>query len=249
MKSLSNPIDITMVAVLRPGVIEETLTSINDNIIRGEKHRYRLIINIDPIGETVKPMKIIKIAARFFDRITYNIADVPSFAKAVKWVWSRVEADYVFHIEDDWSILRKININNMINILNKYPKLSSLRLYKEQTPNIKRIKTFSCRWNYNEDGFYLAEGWQKQFGLNPILIKREFIEEAVPRMVDTVNPEKQFRMSQKYMRPVIQKWEYGLYTKPGASRLVYGKRGLRWREEQNMKKPGEGQTFLTWVPK
>jgi len=248
MKSLSKPIDITMVAVLRPDVIRETLTTIRDNIVKDEKERYRLIINIDPIGEKVKPMKIVKLASQFFDNIKYNIAKTPSFTKAVKWVWQQVEADYVFHIEDDWLILRKINVDNMINILDKYPKLSSLRLYKSHTPNQKRIRTFLCIWNYNKDGFYLAEKWQKQFGLNPILIKKAFIDEALPRMVDTINPEKQFRYSQKFMRPVIEKWQYGLYTNPGDKALVYGKRGGIWREAQKMKKP-VGQTFLTWVPK
>jgi len=247
MKNSSKLIDITMVAVLRPELIRQTLTSINTNIIKGEKERYRLIINIDPIGEKIKPMKIVKEASQFFDNITYNIAKSPSFPKAVKWVWKQVEADYVFHIEDDWLINRKIDVDNMINILDKYPKLSSLRLYKSPTPKRKRIRTFLCGWNYNKEGFYLAEKWQKQFGLNPILIKKAFIEEALPRMIDTVNPEKQFRVSQKYMRPVIEKWQYGLYTKPGDPALVLDI-GRKWIKNTKFAKPKTG-TFLTWETK
>ena len=244
MKSLSKPIDITMVSVLRPDLIRQTLTSINTNIIKGEKERYRLIINIDPIGEKTKPMKIVKLASQFFDNITYNIAKSPSFPKAVKWVWKQVEADYVFHIEDDWLINRKIDVDNMINILDKYPKLSSLRLYKYKTPKRKKFSTFKCHWIYNEDGFYLAKDWKKIFGLNPILIKKKFIEQALPRMVDHVNPEKQFRDTQQYMVPIIKNWQYAIYTNPGDSPLV-SDIGRKWINQTKFHKPKTG-TFLTW---
>jgi hypothetical protein len=43
-------IDITMTAVIRPTILERTLESIVKNIVTKE-HRFRLIINIDPVGE------------------------------------------------------------------------------------------------------------------------------------------------------------------------------------------------------
>ena len=141
-------------------------------------------------------------------------------------------------------INRDIDVDNMIYILNKNPKLSSLRLYKYKTPNRKKITTFACHWIYNEDGFYLSKDWKKQFGLNPILIKREFINQALPRMKDNINPEKQFRYSQGYMKKVIKDWQYGMYTKPGDRPLVTDI-GREWIQKTNFTKPKTG-TFLTW---
>lgn len=241
-------IDITMTATLRPEIFLETIHGIQKNIIGGKNNndRYRLILNIDPIGEKIPPKNMIKIANKHFTNVVYNIAKTPSFCNAVKWVWSQVTADYIFHIEDDWRFMQHIDVDDMIRILKKYKDLSSLRLYKHNTPKTNRMKTFACVWDYNKDGFYIARDWRKQFGLNPILIKKEFIDMALPKMVDKVNPEKQFRSSQKYMVNVIKRWKYGLYCKPGDKRCV-DDNGRRWLRKQNLKK--NGGSFITWVNK
>lgn len=242
-------IDITMTAVLRPSLLSETLNTINKHVCRNQKDRFRLIINIDCVGESVDPMKIVKTAKKNFDNVIYNIAETPSFPHAVKWVWEQSDAPYVFHWEDDVNILFPIDIDDMIEILKTYDDLSSLRLYKRVTPKTTVIKDFECKWIYNTKGFYLADRWEKQFGLNPILIKREFIKEAVTRMVDHINPEKQFRTSQEYMRPLIRKWKYGLYTTPGSPRMIDGRKGQMWKHKMKLDKPKEPYTFLTWERK
>jgi hypothetical protein len=192
-------------------------------------------------------MKVIKTAQKYFDNVIFNIARTPSFPKAVKWVWANSDAPYIFHIEDDWLINRDIDVDHMINILKKHEKLSSLRLYKYRTLKRNKITTFSCHWVYNEDGFYLSKDWKKQFGLNPILIKREFINQALPKMRDNINPEKQFRYSQGYMRKIIKDWQYGLYTNPGDKALVTDI-GRKWITKTDFAKPKTG-TFLTWEKK
>lgn len=241
-------IDITMTAVLRPSIIAETIRNIRQHVCRGEEDRYRIIINVDPIGENISPSKIIKVIKKNFNNVTFNVSKIPSFPKAVKWVWSKTTAPYVLHWEDDVNILHDIDIDKMIFILEKYPKLSSLRLYKNITPKTTKFFTFCCKWVYHDDGFFLANDWKKQFGLNPILIKRRFIEQALPRMRDNVNPEKQFRYSQEYMRPIIKDWQYGLYTDPGSPRMIDGRKGQRWKNKLGIDKP-KGVTFTEWVKK
>jgi hypothetical protein len=246
MTNISNDykIDITMTAVIRPKLLGDTLKKIVENVV-DDIGRFRLIINVDPIGEKIKPAKVIKTARNYFPNLIYNIPKYPSFPKAVKWTWSQSTAPFVLHWEDDIDILRKIDVKNMMEILNRYDKLSSLRLYKHATPRRDVINTFACKWRYNKDGFYQALDWKKQFGLNPILIKQEFVSEAVPKLRDDINPEKQFRFSQKYMRPLISKWKYGLYTKPGEAALINGKKGQRWKNKMKLQKP-KGKTFLNW---
>lgn len=241
-------IDITMTAVIRPTILEETLNKIFEHVCHGDSSNFRLIINIDPIGENTKPMKIIKIAEMKFSNIIYNIPKTPSFPKAVLWVWKQATAPFIFHWEDDVNILRSIDIENMITILNTHDDLSSLRLYKADVPLKKSFDTFSCKWRYNKDGFFIADDWKKQFGLNPILIKKEFVEEAILRMRDDYNPEKQFRYSQEYMRPLIKKWKYGIYAKPGDKRLIDGRKGQRWKDVYGLNKP-VGKTFVEWEKK
>ena len=87
-------IDITMTGVIRPDILTKTLESIVKNICQ-ERDGFRLIMNIDPIGEPIKPAKVVKVAQRYFDDIVYNIPKTPSFAKAVKWVWQTATAPYI----------------------------------------------------------------------------------------------------------------------------------------------------------
>lgn len=242
-------IDITMTAVLRPSLLAQTLHTILEHVCKDQKDRFRLIINIDPVGENVDPVKVVKTAKKNFDNVLYNIAETPSFPHAVKWVWSQATAPYVLHWEDDVDILHPVDIDDMIAILKRHDDLSSLRLYKAATPNKKSFYTFSCRWDYNKEGFFVARDWRRQFGLNPILIKRAFVKEAVKRMVDDTNPEKQFRESRNYMRGLIKKWKYALYTRPGSPRMIDGRKGQKWKNQQGLDKPGGGQTFLKWEKK
>ena len=240
-------IDITMTSMLRPSLLSTTLTSIRERICKSDEDRYRLIINVDPLGEDVKAVDVVKTAKKNFKNVISNTPTIASFPKAVKWVWSQVTANYIFHIEDDWKFNIDIDVDKMIEILRKYEKLSSLRLYKYHIPERTKFMTFGCHWIYNSDGFYLAKDWRKQFGLNPILIKKEFIDQAFPKMVDNVNPEKQFRESQDYMKPIIKNWQYGIYGSPG-DRPAVTDIGRKWINQTNFCKP-KNETFLTWERK
>ncbi len=55
-------------------------------------------------------------------------------------------------------------------------------------------------------------------------------------MRDDVNPEKQFRASQKWMAPIIRKWKYGLYASPSEKASV-SDIGLTWRKKHKLVKP------------
>lgn len=238
-------IDITMTAVLRPNVVRGTLKSFCKRVFI-ERDRYRLIVNIDSIGEEgVEPLDIVNVCRSFFSKVKYNISDKPCFSRAVIWTWRHATAPWIMHLEDDWTIHRSIDINHMINILNDHKELACLRLYKEKIPNKKSPIIFGSRYDYNDEGFFIARDQKKQFGLNPVLVRGEFVREAVPLMVDHLNPEKQFRYGNKVMRKFIMEWKYALYGKPGDPMLVYGKRGLKWRRDQQLAKP-KGEQFMTW---
>ena len=242
-------IDIAMTAVLRPKILHGTLKTILNRVV-DHPDRCRLIINIDPIGANISTAQtIIRICKEHFREVIYNIAPEPSFPLAVRWVWSKTTAPYIFHWEDDVEILRKIDVKHMMDILDKNSTLASLRLFSKMTPQKgNRMHVFQSHWDYNEEGFWVARDWRAQFGLNPTLIKKAFVHEAVTRMVDYVNPEKQFRVSQEYMRPLIKKWKYGIYAGRGEKRIIDGRKGQRWKDQLGIDKP-KGTTFLKWIKK
>src|SRR4030043_1164252 len=101
-------IDITMTATLRPQVISQTLESFCRNIFK-DRNSYRLIVNIDPVGEKVKTAKVLEVCKQYFKNIVFNTPKFPSFPSAVVWCWSKVESDFSFHLEDDWISVCKID--------------------------------------------------------------------------------------------------------------------------------------------
>lgn len=240
-------IDITMTAVIRPGIIEKTLESFCNNLFTDRK-LYRLVINIDPVGDECRTKEdVLNICNKYFDNVIYNCPDNPSFPKAVIWTWKQIKSNYIFHLEDDWVLNKKIEIKTLTKILEKNPQLACVRLYKHDIPNKKNPRLFNSPYTFNESGnFFVANDSKKQFGLNPVLIRKTFIDEALPLMVDNENPEKQFRYGNKRMKNFVMKWKYAIYGKPGDKTLVWGKNGLHWRQNSKYSKPNDGSQFITW---
>jgi hypothetical protein len=237
-------IDITMTAVIRPEVLRKTLRSFCSNLFYDDKYNYRLIINVDPIGEDKDPMKVVGVAQSFFDNVVYNIPKEPSFPKAVMWVWSKISSDMVFHLEDDWIMLRQISLRNMIDLLEEKEELACLNFIRKDLDKKKRISFHGTTYVYKNE-YYVS---RKPFGfsLNPTLIKAEFIEQVLPNMVTDDNPEKQIRVTNKKMNGILYDWEFGIYAKPFQTKTIYGKNGLEWRISMGLIKP-KTKAFLTWV--
>ena len=184
---------------------------------------------------------------KYFKEVDFNIPKYPSFPKAVIWTWSKVSAPYVFHLEDDWLMTRQVKIKHLIEIMNENKNLASLRFSKYKIENKDRIRMFNAIYDYNKQGFYVSLDKRRQFGLNPCLIRSEFVKESYPRMLDTINPEKQFRYGNKHMNDIIMKWDYAIYGQPGTKALVVDN-GVNWKEGNKFKKPDKS-TFLVWEKK
>jgi len=184
-------IDITMTSVLRPEIVRGTLKSFFKSMFYKNPDRYRLIVNIDPLGNgKATANDVLEVCKNHFKKVVYNISKEPSFPKAVRWTWDQVESPWVFHLEDDWIVHRKVDVDHMIEIMNKYKDLACLRLYKEPIPNVLTPRIFNTKYRYNEEGFFVADDQKKQFGLNPVLIRGEFVKTGRTMMVDDKNPEK-----------------------------------------------------------
>jgi len=243
---MTEQIDVTMTATLRSSILNKTLESFNQNFFYKNPKRFRLIINIDPVGDKSSVKKMLSICKKYFSkhRILVTTPKVPSFPQAVLNVWNQVEANWIFHLEDDWILNKKIDVDDMISILKDYNDLACLRLYKLRTPKGRKPIFFKSKYVYNKRGFYTAIDKKRQFGLNPVLISGKFFKEAYPLMVNNKNPEKQFRYSNEKMRDVLMKWSYAIYGTPGSKPMV-SDIGRTWLKNGQYRKPKKGQ-FLKW---
>lgn len=240
-------IDIAMTAVLRPEVLDRTLYSFCNKLFV-KRNNIRLIMNIDMVGENISPSEVEKVAAKYFNHLDVTVSETPNFPKAVYSVWSRCEANYVFHLEDDWHIERKVSLTHMLEILNKYDNLACLRLYTYPIANADVQKMFTSVYDYNPEGFFVARQREGQFGLQTNMIRIKFIKQVLPLFTFEFNPEKQFR-TRVYppLTAVTSVWDYAIYGKPGDDVLIKNI-GDEWKNKVGLRKPTDrgSHRFLVW---
>lgn len=220
-------IDITTSATIRPSLLNETLSSFRSNLL-SEDHEYRFIINIDPIGELASADDVLDVARSHFKEVIYRKPKVPCFADAVIWCWKQTSSDLIFHLEDDWVLLKPINLSTMLKTIGDFPKYDSFRLSKRRVPGShKRVAPY------------------EHLSLNPVFIRQSFVREAVKHMLPTKNPEKQLRVIDPECGKFIKTTSHGVYVEQGANVIVKDI-GRKWMERTGIYSKATG--FLEWKP-
>jgi hypothetical protein len=243
-------IDIVTTSTIRPEIIDKTYASFTKYLLKNMDD-YRLLINVDPIGDKKSCQDdVLRIAKKYFKNVIYNFPDKPSFTKSVIWLWSHTTSDYVFHLEDDWVILQSVDINDMINLMNKYSKLCAMRLSKgTMGAGGKILKSFPCSYvdSIDKKKFQLFP----RISLNPSLFRGEFVRGSAKIMTPDINPESQLvkgwaRKHRDFDSSEIDRylegWDYGVYTAVGSSPLV-SDIGRKWRLKMNVKR---NYDFVYW---
>jgi len=187
-----------------------------------------LIINIDPIGDEVSPMKVVDVAKHFFDEVEFNIPDEPNFAQAVRWCWGRTTSEFIFHLEDDWTLSKQINMNKLISLMNNNQDMVGLRFPKDRLYKVDN--------NSTKKGFIK----NNKLLLNPMLYRGSFIRGIASKMGIKDNPERQLRRKYK-----LSKDKYvGIYCGAGVGEYI-SHIGRKWQRQSNYHKR-KGSNFITW---
>lgn len=214
-------VDICIVTTLRPKILEKTLLSFFENITCNEQ--MRVIYNIDmvPIKEGLNYnmfsighiLGTVSQMLRQSSRGTINIK--PNFANAVKTVWKNSTSDYVFHLEDDWTFLRKINLEKCIIRMTE-ENFDYMRFPKENAPHLNCLH---------------------KVALQPSLWKGDVVRNLAKHMTIDKDPEKQLRTGQgneELDKILIELQNKGL--KDYCSEWCCKDIGREWREERGLVK-------------
>lgn len=238
-------IDITMTATRRHEILEKTLESFKRNLF--ENINPRLIINIDPVGPDENSEKCINVCLRYFKEVVVNLPKTPNFSRAFIWTWSQTISPFVFHLEDDWELLRPISLFFMIDLLNKYKDLALLRL--PQFKSTHEMKNWNLFFPWNGEFFECPENLRKLAGFcgHPSLIKKQFIHNTYPLIDSSLNPEKQFHQDPRLIREVL-KWRYGVFSKQNTPNILQDL-GRVWLRDSEWQKRGDKGYFIEWEKK
>lgn len=120
-------IDFTTTAMNRPNIIDRTYASFSENLEGVDLKNCRLFINIDPLPKGDRE-EVTKVSKKYFGEVFPNYPNKPNFTAACNWIWSNAKTEYIFHIEDDWILLEKINISDIIECFQHRPKLLEVAL-------------------------------------------------------------------------------------------------------------------------
>jgi hypothetical protein len=237
-------LDIVMTATLRSNILERTLFSFKENMFHTRP--CRLIINIDPVGDdTVE--NVINVAKKYFD-VLVNVADTPNFSKAYKWVFEQSKTRFIFHLEDDWELLKPVDLDDMIDIMYKYPTLATLRLpYRISTHQSKNWSTF---FKIHPSGrFFICPPKEKisvGYCGHPALVRGSFIRKCLPYINTKHNPEKQFHIGGSYnILRTVNEYDYAVYQRQNESEYIKDI-GRHWLIKTKWRKKGIKAFFNEW---
>jgi hypothetical protein len=239
-------IDITITACRRRELLFKTLNSFLEKALINVP--FRLIINVDPVGVDEDSYKSVELCNWFSSPVVYRCPEKPNFSEAFKWSWDQAEADWVFHLEDDWELLVNVDLNDMMGILKSHSKLALLRLPQFKAGEDK-MKNWDRWFPWNGTYFECPEEMKQAVGFcgHPSLIKGQYVRACRGHLLTDRNPEKQFHGGNPFLVAEATRWEYGVYSKPGHPNYIQDL-GRKWSVDNGWKKKGNKAHFMIWEP-
>jgi hypothetical protein len=242
-------------ATLRSDIFRYTLRSfrdkmfptLKDGIMIGGKNRKQInvemALHVDGVGntDTDSVLNITFLANTFFKvRHCKHEYDNCSFSKAFHWLWltaSRAGADFVFYLEDDWELLEEVDLFDMIDVIESFQNLASLRLPFRPT-DLKFSKNWRHLFPWNGRFFICPETDKKHIGWcgHPNIVRPRFIREVLPFLSPDYCPERQIKgLEGGEMKKIVEKWDYGVFGIPAGPAYVKDL-GRVWRSNRGIVK-------------
>lgn len=222
--------DFTTTAMARPEIVDRTYASFSKNLKGIDLKECRLFINVDPLPNDVNREEVIKVAEKYFEEVHPNYPEKANFTAACNWIWSNAQTEYIFHLEDDWQLIEKVSVPQLLKYFKKHSKLLevALRAYRYQylicplSPNImheRYYKAIAGKLNENCNPEIQLRG--KKFGID--MPTREFKISTKGKLV--IYPEKK-------------------------NKIIVKDIGRKWIKKSKYKKPkGKKGHFTTWESK
>lgn len=246
-------LDITMTASLRKEIVDETLSSLKENLICNGN--LILIIDIAPIGDLKqKQNDVLNVCNKYIENgflrdVIARIINPSLQADAQKWVWDQSQSPYILQWEDDWVLLKKINIENILKHFNtpsdKLNKLGIIYLDRAEKP-IKTYKNYQGRFKKFDNSLWLRIAG-KSLGGPPALIKRKYMRKVCTFILP--NECLDITTQKPDVQAFLNKWDHGVYLgEDGGGELVKDI-GKAWLKSKGMKRVKRTNQGVKWIKK
>lgn len=221
--------DFTTPAMARPDILDRTYSSFSKNLKGIDLKECRLFINIDPLPADVNRTKVAAVAKKYFKEVHANYPDKANFTAACNWLWSNAETEYIFHIEDDWQLIKEVSVKRMLNYFKQHSELMEvcLRAY--------RYKYITCP-------------------LSPNIMHKRYYKAVAGKLDENANPEVQLRGKKfgiEMPAPALGVACKGkiIACPEKQGNVVIEDIGRRWLKKSKFKKPKKKGGFISWETK
>lgn len=127
---LEDKVSFCTTALARPEIINQTYQSFSENIENLDFFKCKLYINIDPIPNDKKLQQgVLEVAKSYFSDVFVRMPAKANFTCALSWCWSSADTPYIFQLEDDWILLKKMDFNKISNLFDDNIKIVILTAY------------------------------------------------------------------------------------------------------------------------
>jgi GT2 family glycosyltransferase len=219
-----------MTATSRPDIIERTIQSFTRNLIGIDYQEVFFLINLDNVPHMDHKEieeKIESIMIKYCPYYMLIIQDTPNFTAAINRLWYLVNAEYIFHLEDDWLLMETVHIDKLVEYFNK-------------NPNLMQVALRAYDYEYNK------------LVLSPSLIHRRAFKSIAKKLDESQNPEIQLRGENfGIFMPTEASNNKGLVTAYpfNKSHIIVKDIGRSWIKKTEYQKPDKKFKFTSWVKK
>ena len=212
----------TITAMQRPEILKQTLESFQ---FISKLKDHICCINVDSFSnDLTKSNECIEIAEQYFGDVIHSYGE-GNFSKALKNVWlsaCMLQPKYVFHLEDDWLLLRPqslINLKSYLNLKNVRPE------------PILQVAIRAYRHSLKSGRFQLAPN------VMPLALIDEFLEKEIIKKRE--NPEDSIR---RYLKQTDRS-QSTIYT---TSDVILKDIGRQYMKDNLFTHNGNRKTFVSW---
>ena len=183
-------IDVTLVSGRRPDLLQQALTSFKrccfDNFSIAN-----VFVNIDPFCGTAHDGDLCEeLVLDFFPNASIMRPGTPSYGRAVKHLWSKVESGYALHLEDDWLLLEPLTPDRIFPLFVGRTRMVLLMSAQHNRKRTTRYNVIHKRIPFTP----FKRVMQPNFSVSPSFVDGGFARGYAELIDPDRDPEKQNRI-------------------------------------------------------
>jgi hypothetical protein len=132
-------------------------------------------------------------------------------------------------LEDDWLLQKPVSLKEAVDLFRQDNDIASIRFNRLTNSAVHPVSSPS-------------------FSLNPSIIRKQFIDEALPFFSCNLDPEKQFCVMEGEKEKALSHWKFLCYGAAGESPYLIDT-GRKWRKFMNYGKWNNNDGNFTWQSK